>query len=381
MGNLMKVLTSILGILAVIACLATIGIIGYSLSGAGSKNNQAVNQNQGDDLQPEETAVPTAVPDSFSEENSEGENVSQPVNLAGHSHDYKESMVKKATCYQAGQLKYTCECGDVYYVDVPSTGHVGDDWEITRQPTEKQDGLRVKKCIYCDEIVAMEAVPRLKAEKEAHTHQYTVSTEREPSCVLAGLRKYSCSCGSFYTEPISASGHIATDWTVVEEPTYTTLGREQRTCTVCGVILDSRPIAVLEPTPTPSPSSATATPTPTQTPTPSGSASPAATASSATPSPTPTATPSPSPTPTATPHTHNYVSYILKEANCTEKGVRSFVCTCGSTYAEEIEPDANKHSFQATVIPATETTQGYTIYRCVRCNYSYNDNYTPALTN
>lgn len=373
MGNVMKVLTSILGILAVIACLATIGIIGYSLTGADGKNRQTTSQNQENELLPEETAVPTAVPDSFEEE--ENENVNQPVNLAGHSHDYKESVVKKATCYQAGQLKYSCECGDVYYVDVPSTGHVGDDWEITKQPTEQQEGLRVKKCIYCDEIIAMEAIPRLEAEEEPHTHQYTASTEREATCVLAGLRKYSCSCGSFYTEPIPAIGHIATDWTVVEEPTYTMLGREQRTCTVCGVVLDSRPIPVLEPTP--SPSAATSTPTPTNTP--AGSASPSSTAASATASPTPTASPSPSPT--ATPHTHNYVSYVLKEANCTEKGIRSFVCTCGSTYAEEIEPDVNKHSFQATVIPATETTQGYTIYRCVRCNYSYNDNYTPALKN
>lgn len=380
MGSIMKVLTSVLGVLAVIACLATIGIIGYSLSGSGSKNNQAVDQSQEDSLRPEETAVPTAVPDSFSEdENGEDGIVNQPVNLTGHSHDYKESMVKKATCYQAGQLKYSCECGDTYYVDVASTGHVEDDWEISRQPTEQREGQRVKKCIYCDEIVAMETIPKLEASKEAHTHQYTVSTEREPSCVLAGLRKYSCSCGSFYTEPISAPGHIATDWTVVEEPTYTALGHEQRTCTVCGVVLDSRPIPVLEPTPAPTPASAS--PTPSNTPSPSGSASPAATTSPASPSPSPTPTATPSPSPTATPHTHNYASYILKEANCKERGIRSFVCSCGSTYAEPIEPDVNKHSFQATVIPATETTQGYTIYRCIWCNYSYNDNYTPALKN
>ena len=33
---------------------------------------------------------------------------------------------------------------------------------------------------------------------------------------------------------IPAPGHIASDWTTVEEPTSTMLGRQQRTCVVCG---------------------------------------------------------------------------------------------------------------------------------------------------
>ena len=73
------------------------------------------------------------------------------------------------------------------------------------------------------------------------------------------------------------------------------------------------------------------------------------------------------------------LTFVLKEANCTEKGIRSFVCSCGSSKAESIELDMNNHTFRAVVIPATSTTQGYTAYTCVRCNYSYFDNYTPAI--
>lgn len=379
MSQIVKILTGILGVLAVIACLATIGIIGYSISGGSGKGQQTAVNKESETPQPNgeenmtdlQSPVPTQIPEEDANKEKE-----QPENLADHVHDYKEEVEKKATCYQPGVLKYTCSCGDVYYVDVASTGHVADDWETVRKPTSEKDGLRVKKCIYCDEIVAQETVPYEKADgsngSDTHVHQYAVTVEREPSCILAGLRKYTCSCGSFYTEKISALGHIATDWTVVEEPTATTLGHEQRTCTVCGVVLDSRPIPVLKPSPSATPTvSASATQTPSATANPSASAQPTA-------SPSATPTPTASPSPTATPHSHNYSSYVLSVPNCQEKGVRSFVCSCGSSYAEPIEKDPNNHSFKATITKPTEKDQGFTTYTCIRCGYSYVDNYVPA---
>lgn len=365
MNGLMKVLTGILGVLAVIACLATIGVIGYAISGGGDKGSsgqQAANieaEAEETPLVPEET--PTAIPDT------QGEPQGEIANLGDHVHNYEESVDVKATCYQAGRLKYTCSlCGDFYYVDVHSTGHVADDWELVRTPTAEEDGLRVQRCIYCDEIVAQESVAYEGSDgsgsKEAHVHEYTASVEREATCILAGLRKYTCTCGDFYTEPIPAKGHVATDWTEVEAASTTKMGREQRTCTVCGVVLDSRPIEMLAPSASPgaSASASAATTAPTAASTASASAQASA-------------------SPSATPHTHNYTSYIIKEANCQEKGVRSYICSgCGSSYAEEIDLDLNKHSYQAYVVPPTNATMGYTLYRCIRCNSSYMDNYIPA---
>lgn len=371
MSGIVKVLTGILGVMAVIACLATIGIIGYSLTGAGDNSKQTSQKvDESTDSQP--SVVPTAAPDAavslaVSETPAP---VAAVSNLENHVHDYKETVEEKATCYKSGRLKYTCECGDFYYVDIMSTGHVAGDWEVIREATAEREGLRVKKCIYCDEIVAQENIPFEDEDESsddttetAHVHQYAATTEREPTCTLAGLRKYTCSCGSFYTEMIPAAGHVATDWTVVEEPTTTQMGREQRTCSVCGVLLDSRPINVLDASAS---ASASASANTTASTTPRASAASSASASA---------------TPTATPHVHNYQSYVLKEANCTEKGIRSFVCSCGSSYAESIELDLNNHTFRSVVIPATKTTQGYTVYTCIRCNYSYYDNYTPALGN
>lgn len=382
MNGIVKVLTGILGVLAVIACLATVGIVGYSLIGGGNdKNNvEAVISEEADsDEAAEASAVPTQIPEAS--DAPDAEKTAAPLDklrdALNHVHDYEESVEKRANCYSAGRVKYSCECGDTYYVDIMSTGHVAGDWEVSRKPTAEQEGLRVRKCIYCDEIIAQENI-RFESSNgssggsaggegeggsnEPHIHQYTASTEREPSCTLAGLRKYTCSCGNFYTEMIPAPGHVATDWTVAAEATTTKMGTEERTCVVCGVLLDSRPVNMLSPSP-----GASASP------------APAASAGQSTASSAPTSAPTPSAAPSATPHSHYYQSYVLKEANCTERGIRSFTCSCGSNYAESIELNLNNHTFRSVVIPATATTQGYTAYTCVRCNYSYFDNYTPSI--
>ena len=383
MNGILKVLTAILGVLAVIACLATIGIVGCSMTNNGNTTpNNHTNTNE--NLVVQASAVPTMTPETDSSASPDEVPTPTPAStdVSNHVHDYQESVVKKATCYSAGQMKYTCSiCGDEYYVDIMSTGHVPDDWEVVRKPTATEEGLRVKKCIYCDEIVASEPIPvettsgsngaAAASPTPAHIHQYTATTEREPSCVLAGLRRYSCSCGSFYTEMIPAPGHIASDWTTVEEPTSTMLGRQQRTCVVCGVVLDSRPLNTVSASPSSSAGASASAGT-----TAAASASASATATAKT-SASPSASANASASPSA--HKHNYVSYVLKEANCTERGIRSFVCSCGSSYAEPIERDLNNHTYRAVVIPATNTTQGYTIYTCIRCNSSYYDNYTPPL--
>ena len=171
---------------------------------------------------------------------------------------------------------------------------------------------------------------------------------------------------------IPALGHVATDWEVAAAPTTTKMGTEQRTCSVCGVLLDSRPVNKLTSTPAASADASGNSQT-------SSSAAPNASGgngqSQASNAPDSNASPS------ASGHSHEYQSYILKHPTCTQEGIRSFICGCGSSYAEPIERDLNSHTYRATIIPATSATQGYTVYTCVRCNYSYVDNYTPALGN
>lgn len=43
--------------------------------------------------------------------------------------------------------------------------------------------------------------------KPAHTHSYTSSVTTQPTCCNPGVRTYTCSCGSSYTESIPATGN------------------------------------------------------------------------------------------------------------------------------------------------------------------------------
>ena len=376
MNGVMKALTGILGVMAVVACLATVAIIGYSFINGGKPSpnnagNNVVYVTPSPDSNMDVAQVPTTSPDV----NAEATNV--PLRYdPNHIHDYKPTVIQKANCYNPGQIKYECICGDYYVVDQLSTGHVPDEWEITVPATSTSEGTRVRRCIYCDEIVASETIPATgtgtNTSKDGdsdsnippHEHLYAATVEREPTCTQAGLRKLTCSCGNFYTETIPAVGHVATDWETAEEATATSYGTSQRVCNVCGALLDTKVLPLASPTPNASASPGS-----------SASAAPSSTPSSGTPAPSGT------PKPTPTPHVHSYKNYVVTPATCTEKGVRSYICSCGSSYAESIELDLNNHKYMATFVAPTNTQQGYTVYTCTRCNYSYMDNYIMPLTN
>ena len=53
-----------------------------------------------------------------------------------------------------------------------------------------------------------------KEQQSTHTHSYTSSISKSPTCTENGIITYTCDCGSSYTEPIPASGH---QWTTTTE--------------------------------------------------------------------------------------------------------------------------------------------------------------------
>lgn len=377
MGTLGKAVTAILGVIAALACLATIAVLGYSFLGnkdegtkkAASTPENAIEMTRDEALALAEAQMPYPTTSPVLDTSNSSSNISPKALPLDHIHDYKPTVIKKATCMEAGLIKYECVCGDYYMVDQLATGHVPDEWVIVQQPTDTMDGKKVRKCIYCDEVVQSEIIPRTGSSATvdengnkipAHEHLYVSTVEREPTCTLAGLRIHKCSCGSFYTETIPAIGHVAEDWINTVEPEVNLYGTAERRCSVCGTLLDSKVLLPLEPSPSPTASSGNASSSP------ASSGSPAA---------------STSPSPSPSPHVHKYVSYVIAIPTCTERGIRSYICTCGSSYAETIELDLNNHSFEATFVAPTETQQGYTVYTCTRCNYSYKDNYLLPLSN
>lgn len=341
MGAFLKILNIIFAVLAVIACLATVGVILYSVFWSNPTAEKEVISSQ-----EAEQSVSGNIPDFDSAEMEAADKAQR------HEHDYKESTEIKATCLSAGRLKYECECGDSYVVEMHAVGHKAGDWEVSVKATQTQAGTRVRKCIYCDELIASESYSwdGSSTEEEGHVHEYSASLESEATCTIAGVIKHTCSCGNYYTDYIPASGHLASEWIEIKAASTSDTGLRQRICNVCQTLIDSRVIDKVDPTPTPS----GATPTPT---------------------PTPTATASP------TPHSHDYQSYVSKEATCSTIGIKTYNCSCGADYSEQIDRDPNKHKYVTTVVKPTATTKGYTLYVCSYCNHSKKEDETAALGN
>ena len=156
-------------------------------------------------------------------------------------------------------------------------------------------------------------------EKPEHQHEYQSAVTKEPACTEPGIRTYTCSCGDKYTEEIAATGHQE----VIDpaaEPTETTEGKtEGRHCGVCGAILkaqESIPALGI-------------------------------------------------PKPEEPGHTHTYESAVTKAPTCTEPGVKTYTCSCGDQYTEEI-PVSN-HRYIEKCIPASMKVNGKVQQVCSKC--------------
>lgn len=72
-----------------------------------------------------------------------------------------------------------------------------------------------------------------KPEVPEHTHAWdTGIVTQEPTCTEDGEKTYTCTCGDTKTEPIKALGHDLKE-TVITEPTCGTAGSKEITCSRC----------------------------------------------------------------------------------------------------------------------------------------------------
>lgn len=72
-----------------------------------------------------------------------------------------------------------------------------------------------------------------KPEVPEHTHVWNDGiVTKEPTCTEAGEKTYTCTCGDTKTEPIKALGHDLKE-TVITEPTCGTAGSKEVTCNRC----------------------------------------------------------------------------------------------------------------------------------------------------
>ena len=67
-----------------------------------------------------------------------------------HEHKYVPNIIAP-TCTEQGYTAYICDCGESYTGDyVNAHGHTPGAWEIIKNPTTEETGLKARKCIFCD---------------------------------------------------------------------------------------------------------------------------------------------------------------------------------------------------------------------------------------
>lgn len=129
-----------------------------------------------------------------------------------HTHSYTETVTKEASCTEAGEKTYTCDCGDSYTEVIPAKGHsYGED----------------DKCVNCGTLASN------------HTHSYTETVTKEATCTEAGSKDLECRCGDSKTEVIPALEHNYVD-DICDvcgdvDPNHSH-NYVDGTCTICGEI-------------------------------------------------------------------------------------------------------------------------------------------------
>jgi len=269
------------------------------------------------------------------------------------AHDY-DAVIIAPTCLDAGYTKHTCaNCGDVYQDE--TTTALGHDIVIDSAvaPSCTADGLTEgSHCGRCGVVLTPQVVIKVEGHKyegvvtqptctedgyttltcsacgdtykdfvsEAPGHKYK-ETVVPPTCTAAGYTEVVCAvCDDRYTkDEVSASGHDYQQ--IVTAPTCTEDGYTAHTCKNCddSYVTDRK---------------------------------------------------------NATGHSWGQWT-VITEATCLNAGFQTHTCETCEISATEVIP-ANGHDYKATVIPATCTEDGYTVFQCSSCIDSYRDNIVTA---
>ena len=120
------------------------------------------------------------------------------------------AVTRPATCTEAGEETYTCECGATKTEAIAAAGHkYATVWS-------KDETNHWHECTVCGD----------KKDQAAHDWDEGVVT-KQPTCTEEGVKTYTCECGATKTEAIAAAGHkYSAEWSKDETNHW-------HECTVC----------------------------------------------------------------------------------------------------------------------------------------------------
>ncbi len=127
--------------------------------------------------------------------------VTEPITLYAiyeeveHEHKYTGSTTKMPTCTEEGVQTYVCACGDTYTEAIAALGHVWKDWEVVKEATETEDGLRQRVCrrgcgAVEEEVIPATGAPEVELAVSAEGPNLTVSGMVDVKDVFIALGDY-----------------------------------------------------------------------------------------------------------------------------------------------------------------------------------------------
>ena len=118
---------------------------------------------------------------------------------AAPGHTHVEVSRIDATCTEAGEVVYSCHCGDSYSEELQSLGHEYE-MEETVKVSCTTAGVNTFTCKACNDSYTEEV--------EATGHHHEVTSQINVTCTTDGEIVYTCpDCGDSYTEIIKTTGH------------------------------------------------------------------------------------------------------------------------------------------------------------------------------
>lgn len=200
-----------------------------------------------------------------------------------HTHAFTEvvkNSVKDATCFKEGSKVMRCSCGDTQTETIPKLEHKYGEWKITKEATEKEEGLRVRKCTTAGcTSEQSQKIDKLKPSTNTNTNTNTAdkvgnntvgntnTTDNPPkhehkwiedptqqavppTCTEPGKKFFKCeTCDETKQEKgEDAKGHTPGEWIIDSEATETEEGKRHKACTVCGTTVENDTIPKIEST-------------------------------------------------------------------------------------------------------------------------------------
>ena len=147
-----------------------------------------------------------------------------------HTHNYTATVTKQPTCTAEGVKTFRCSCGDSYTEAISAAGHIFGAYVYNNDATEAADGTETAVCTICGAKDTRTAA----GTKIAHVHNYTAAVTKAATCAEEGVKTYTCSCGSSYTEAVPVIAHSFGDYIYNDDATTEKDGTRTATCSVCG---------------------------------------------------------------------------------------------------------------------------------------------------